>query len=162
MKQGYLDENAPAEPSALPLPIPPFIATNRYLRCARPLGLNAARVRENWYLGLTKHGGILAGRGRVVNRHYCRPEDGKAERRIQHLHHKWLNRRSLSALHGSLAGPAPGLCRGSAGPSWTRPRGPGIQDLFSALSTARTEASSMLVSTPAPQRVRPLPCLIWI
>jgi hypothetical protein len=29
----------------------------------------------------------------------------------QSLHHKWLNRRSLSALHGSLAGPTPGLRR---------------------------------------------------
>jgi len=30
------------------------------------------------------------------------------------LHHKRLNRRILSALHGSLAGPAPGLRRGCA------------------------------------------------
>ena len=35
-------------------------------------------------------------------------------------------------------------------------------DRFNALSTARMEASSMLVSTPAPQRLPPLPCLIWM
>lgn len=35
-----------------------------------------------------------------------------------------------------------------------------LHDRFSALNTARTEASSMLVSTPAPQRVRPSLCLI--
>ncbi len=33
---------------------------------------------------------------------------------------------------------------------------------FNALSTAFTEASSMFVSTAAPQRVRPSACLIWI
>ena len=33
-------------------------------------------------------------------------------------------------------------------------------DRFNALSTARTEASSMFVSTPAPQRDLPSACLI--
>ena len=33
---------------------------------------------------------------------------------------------------------------------------------FNALRTAFTDASSMLVSTPAPHGVRPLLCLIWI
>ena len=35
-----------------------------------------------------------------------------------------------------------------------------LQDRFRALNTARTEANSMFVSTPAPQRVRPSGCLI--
>ena len=35
-------------------------------------------------------------------------------------------------------------------------------DRLSALSTARIDASSMFVSTPAPQRVLPLASLIWI
>jgi hypothetical protein len=35
-------------------------------------------------------------------------------------------------------------------------------DRFNALSTARTDASSIFVSTPAPQRVRPLLSLIWM
>lgn len=39
-------------------------------------------------------------------------------------------------------------------------RGASAYDRFNALSTARTEASSMLVSTPAPHRVRPSACLI--
>jgi hypothetical protein len=33
---------------------------------------------------------------------------------------------------------------------------------FSALSTARTEANSMLVSTPAPQNARPSARLTWM
>ena len=41
-------------------------------------------------------------------------------------------------------------------------RRPEVQDRFNALRTARTEASSMLVSTPAPHRVRPLLGLIWM
>lgn len=40
--------------------------------------------------------------------------------------------------------------------------GPSAQARFNALNTARTEASSMFVSTPAPQRDFPPAGLIWM
>ena len=37
---------------------------------ARPLVLDAARVKENWLLGLTKHSAIFMEQGRNVNRQF--------------------------------------------------------------------------------------------
>ena len=53
--------------------------------------------------GLRSLCGLLSGSRAIKFPQFCY---GGREGRIQHLHHKWLNRRSLSALPGSLAGPA--------------------------------------------------------
>src|ERR1017187_10886403 len=47
--------------------IPVKKATDKNLLFARPQVLSAARVRENWFLGLTKHRRIVTEWGRGVN-----------------------------------------------------------------------------------------------
>ena len=75
---------------------------------------------------------------------------GGRERRMQSLHHKWLNRRSLNALHGSLAGPAPGLRRTATGMHRTASlRRPGL--LFCILP------SSFFIHVAAPCRPHTAP-----